>query len=218
MLTGAGTTFCRGTDARVARPRPPGPPDAPGRPVGFTAWLIRTGVQRMITAVRACEKPVIAAVKGLAADAGLYLALSCDLVVASDDARFAVNFAQRGLVPDGGGLYLLPRIVGPQRAKEIVMLGDPLGAADALALGLVNRVVPAPEVDAVALEIAGRLATGPTKALGLVKVLLNRSLDSDITTAFHDEASAQEIALGTADVTESFRARSEGRSPKFRGW
>jgi 2-(1,2-epoxy-1,2-dihydrophenyl)acetyl-CoA isomerase len=104
LLTGAGATFCRGTDARVARPRPPAPEGAPGRPVGFTAWLIRTGVQRLISSVRACEKPVVAAVRGLASDAGLYLALSCDLVVAADDARFAVKFVQRGLVPDGGGI------------------------------------------------------------------------------------------------------------------
>jgi 2-(1,2-epoxy-1,2-dihydrophenyl)acetyl-CoA isomerase len=218
VVTGAGTTFCRGTDARVARPRPPAPEGAPSRPVGFTAWLIRTGVQRLITSVRACEKPVVAGVQGLAADAGLYLALSCDFVVAAEDARFAVNFVQRGLVPDGGGIYLLPRIVGAQRAKEIVLLGEPLGAAEAHALGLVNRVVAATSLEAAALELAARLARGPTKALGLVKALLNRSLDSDIGTAFGDEASAQEIALSTADAAESFSAAREKRPPTYVGW
>jgi 2-(1,2-epoxy-1,2-dihydrophenyl)acetyl-CoA isomerase len=123
LVTGAGVTFCRGTDARAARPRPAAPPDAPARPAGFTAWLIRTGVQRLITAIRECEKPVVAAVRGLAADAGLYVVLSCDLVVAADDARFAVRFVQRGLVPDGGGVYLLPRLIGVQRAKELMFLG-----------------------------------------------------------------------------------------------
>jgi len=218
VVTGAGTTFCRGTDARAARPRPPAPSGAPARPAGFIAWLIRTGVQRLITAVRECEKPVVAAVRGLAADAGLYLALSCDFVVAADDARFAVHFVQRGLVPDGGGIYLLPRIVGPQRAKEILLLGEPVPAADALALGLVNRVVPADALESAALEVAGRLAKGPTKAFGLVKLLLNRSLDSDVGAAFHDEAAAQEIVMGTADAAESFSARTEGRPPSYNGW
>jgi len=218
LLTGAGSTFCRGTDARVARPRPPAPPAAPPRPVGFTAWLIRTGVQRLVAAVRACEKPVVAAVQGLAADAGLYLALACDFVVAAEDARFAVTFTQRALVPDGGGIYLLPRLVGPQRAKEIVLLGDRVPAADALAMGLVNRVVPVASLDATARELAHRLAGGPTKSIGLAKALLNRSLDSDFAAAFHDEAVAQEIALGTVDAAESFAARGEGRPPSYVGW
>jgi len=218
VLSGAGTTFCRGTDARVARERPAAPPGAPARPVGFTAWLIRTGVQRLVASVRACEKPVVAAVRGLAADAGLYLALSCDLVVAADDARFAVKFAQRGLVPDGGGLYLLPRIVGPQRAKEIVLLGEAVTAADAMALGLVNRVVPAEGLEAAAGELARRLAEGPTQALGLAKVLLNRSLDASFAVALQDEALAQEVALSTADAAESFAAGREGRRPTFSGW
>jgi 2-(1,2-epoxy-1,2-dihydrophenyl)acetyl-CoA isomerase len=218
LLSGAGATFCRGTDARVARARPPAPAGAPTRPVGFTAWLIRTGVQRLVTAVRACEKPVVAAVQGLAADAGLYLALACDFVVAADDAQFAVTFTQRALVPDGGGLYLLPRLVGPRRAKEIVLLGERVGAPDALAMSLVNRVVPAASLEGEALDLARRLASGPTKAIGLAKLLLNRSLDSDVAAALQDEASAQEIALGTVDAAESFMARSEGRPPSYVGW
>lgn len=218
LLTGAGPTFCRGTDARVARERPAAPAGAPARPVGFTAWLIRTGVQRLVASVRACEKPVVAAVRGLAADAGLYLALSCDFVVAADDARFAVKFVQRGLVPDGGGIYLLPRIVGPQRAKEIVLLGDAVSAADAMALGLVNRVVPSAELDESALAIATRLAQGPTQAIGLAKALLNGSLDASFTTALQDEALAQEVVLNTADAAESFSAGREGRRPTFSGW
>jgi 2-(1,2-epoxy-1,2-dihydrophenyl)acetyl-CoA isomerase len=218
LVAGVGGNFCRGTDAGAARPRPAAPPDAPTRPVGFIAWLNRTGVQRLITSVRECEKPVVAAVQGLAADAGLYLALGCDFVVAADDARFAVNFVRRGLVPDGGGIYLLPRLVGLQRAKQMILLGDDVGAADAMALGLITRAVPAAELDAAASELAGRLAEGPTKAIGLVKLLLNRSLDSDAGAAFHDEAAAQEIVMGTADVSESFRSRTEGRPPTFRGW
>jgi len=218
LVTGAGATFCRGTDARAARPRPPAPPDAPARPAGFTAWLIRTGVQRLITAIRECEKPVVAAVRGLAADAGLYVALSCDMVVAADDARLAVRFVQRGLVPDGGGIYLLPRLIGVQRSKELMFLGDDVDAAHALDLGLVNRVVPVAELEMVALDLARRLAAGPTTAIGLVKQLLNRSLDSDVGAAFREEAAAQEIVMGTADLRESSASRSEGRPPAYRGW
>jgi 2-(1,2-epoxy-1,2-dihydrophenyl)acetyl-CoA isomerase len=218
VVSGAGGTFCRGTDPRTARQPPPAPPEAPARTMGYTAWLIRTGVQRLMTAVRECEKPVVAAVSGLAADAGLYLALCCDLVVAADDARFEVTFIGRGVVPDGGGIYLLPRMVGLQRAKEIVLLGGQLNATDAMALGLVNRVVSAPDLEETARGLADRLAHGPTKTIGLTKLLLNRSLDSDIATAFRDEAAAQEMVMWTADVSEGFRSRSEGRPPSFSGW
>jgi len=175
-------------------------------------------VQRLITAVRDCEKPVIAAVNGSVKDAGLYLALSCDLVVAAEDARFAVTFIERGFVPDGGGIYLLPRIVGLQRAKELIFLGDELTASGAMALGLVNRVVPAASLETSARELADRLAKGPTKTIGLTKLLLNRSLDSDVAAAFRDEAASQEMVVWTADASESFRSRSEGRPPSYSGW
>ena len=140
VLTGAGRGFCSGADLRSGAP-------AAGPPVpGDVERMLRNGVQRMIAAVLDCEKPVLAAVNGTAAGVGVHLALACDLVLASDQASFVAAFARRGLVPDGGGAYLLPRLVGPQRAKELLFFGDKLSAADAERMGLVNLVVPAAKI------------------------------------------------------------------------
>jgi 2-(1,2-epoxy-1,2-dihydrophenyl)acetyl-CoA isomerase len=180
--------------------------------------MIQTGAQRLVAAVLDCEKPVVAAVNGTAAGIGAHLALACDLVIAADTARFIEVFARRGLVPDGGGCWLLPRLVGLQRAKELVFFGDELPAAEAERLGLVNRVVPADEVAGVAGAWAARLAAGPTRAIGLSKGLLNRSLDSDRATAFREEALAQEINMTTQDANEGVAAFVERRDAEYRGW
>ena len=136
---------------------------------------IMNGAQRLVAAVLDCGKPVIAVVNGAAAGIGAHLALAADLVVAAEDASFVEVFVRRGLVVDGGGAYLLPRRIGMQKAKELAFFGDKLPAAEALALGLVNRVVPAAELDAAADEFARRLAAGPTTAISLTKRLLNAS-------------------------------------------
>src|SRR5260370_20391863 len=135
------------------------------------------GARRLIAAVLDCEKPVIAAVNGTAAGIGCHLAYACDLVLAADSAKFIEIFARRGLVVDGGGAYLLARLIGPQRAKELVFFGDDLPAADAHRLGLVHRGVPARGPRATAAEWAARLAAGPTGAPGRGKRLIHRSLD-----------------------------------------
>ncbi|WP_338897628.1 enoyl-CoA hydratase-related protein [Streptomyces sp. TG1A-60] len=184
---------------------------------GDVARVIRLGAQRLIAAVLDCEKPVIAAVNGTAAGLGAHLALACDLVLAAEGARFAEVFVRRGLVPDGGGAYLLPRLVGPHRTKELMFFGDALPAADAARLGLVNRVVPAPDLEKTAREWAERLATGPTRALALTKQLVNASLDTDRTTAFSAEAAAQEINMTTADAREGVASFVERRTPRFQG-
>lgn len=150
--------------------------------------MIRGGAQALVAAVLDCEKPVIAAVGGTAAGIGAHLALACDLVVAAEGVRFIEVFVRRGLVPDGGGAYLLPRIVGLQKAKELLFFGDDLSAAEAHALGLVNKVVPADQLDAAVEEWVDRLAVAPTRAIALTKALVNRSLDSDRATAFAEEA------------------------------
>jgi 2-(1,2-epoxy-1,2-dihydrophenyl)acetyl-CoA isomerase len=139
-------------------------------------------------------------------------------VLAADRARFIEVFVRRGLVPDGGGAWLLPRLVGVQRAKELVFLGDELPAAEAQRIGLVNRVVPADELEKLATEWASRLAAGPTRALSLAKGLLNRSFDSDRDAAFREEAAAQEINMGSHDGREGVQAFVERRDPEFRGW
>jgi 2-(1,2-epoxy-1,2-dihydrophenyl)acetyl-CoA isomerase len=165
-----------------------------------------------------CEKPVVAAVNGTTAGIGAHLAFACDLVVAAQEARFIEVFVRRGISPDGGGAYLLPRLIGLQKAKELVFFGDDLPAAEAERLGLVNKVVPRVELEAAAAELAGRLAQGPTKAIGMAKWLLNRSLDSDRATAFDEEAWAQELVVGTADSREGIASFVERREPDFKGF
>ncbi|TLQ48385.1 enoyl-CoA hydratase [Streptomyces marianii] len=184
---------------------------------GDVARMIRLGAQRFIAAVLDCEKPVIAAVNGTAAGIGAHLAFACDLVLAAESARFIEVFVRRGLVPDGGGAYLLPRLVGPQRAKELMFFGDALSAADAERMGLVNRVVAADELERTARGWAERLAHGPTRALALTKQLVNASLDVDRASAFAAEASAVEIAMTTRDANEGVAGFVERRAPEYRG-
>ncbi|MFJ7178014.1 enoyl-CoA hydratase/isomerase family protein [Streptomyces massasporeus] len=210
VLTGTGRGFCAGADLRAA--------GTPGeRLAGDVARTLRTGAQRLIAAVLDCEKPVIAAVNGTAAGLGAHLAFACDLVLAAESARFIEVFVRRGLVPDGGGAYLLPRLVGPQRAKELMFFGEAIGAADAERLGLVNRVVRDDELEKTARAWAERLASGPTRALALTKQLVNASLDTDRAGAFAAEAAAQEINMTTADAREGVRSFAERRGAQFEG-
>ncbi|HMG44512.1 MAG TPA: enoyl-CoA hydratase-related protein [Acidimicrobiales bacterium] len=218
VLSATGRFFCTGADLRASRPGAPKPPDAPERVVGDVARMLREGAQKLVGAVLDCEKPVIAAVNGTAAGLGAHLALACDLVVMADTAKLVEIFVRRGLVPDGGGAWLLPRLVGLHKAKELMFFGDDVPAAEAQALGLANKVVPADTLDAAVAEWAKRLATGPTRSIGLTKRLLNRSLDSDRTTAFHDEAVAQEMNMRSDDANEGVQAFVERRDPTYRGW
>ncbi|MET9698860.1 enoyl-CoA hydratase-related protein [Streptomyces sp. NPDC006529] len=211
VITATGKGFCAGADLRGS------PAPAGERVAGDVARMIRRGAQRFITSVMDCEKPVIAAVNGTAAGIGAHLAFACDLVLAADTARFIEVFVRRGLVPDGGGAYLLPRLVGPQKAKELMFFGDALPAAEAERLGLVNRVVPADALETTAREWAQRLAQGPTRALALTKQLVNASLDGDRAASLAAEATAQEINMTTADATEGVASFVERRTPKYRG-
>ncbi|WP_436844419.1 enoyl-CoA hydratase/isomerase family protein [Streptomyces wuyuanensis] len=230
VITATGKGFCAGADLRGEGPGRSGPGNpAPGPPTegaegrgrervpGDVARMIRLGAQRFIAAVLDCEKPVIAAVNGTAAGIGAHLAFACDLVLAAESARFIEVFVRRGLVPDGGGAYLLPRLVGPQRAKELMFFGDALSAADAERMGLVNRVVAADELEKTARAWAERLAQGPTRAIALTKQLVNASLDADRASAFAAEASAVEIAMTTRDANEGVASFVERRAPEYRG-
>ena len=220
VLTAAGEKhFCTGADLRTGRATPPPKPEgAPERVSGEAARMIRTGIQRLIGAMLDCEKPIVCALNGTAAGGGAAMVLASDLVVAADNARIIQVFVRRGLIPDGGPTYLLPRLVGLQKAKELVFFGDDLGAADAERLGLVNTVVRGAELQATAAEWAGRLAQGPTKTIGFAKRLLNRSLDVDRATLFEEEALLVEMVAATEDSKEGVASFLERRPTEFKGY
>jgi 2-(1,2-epoxy-1,2-dihydrophenyl)acetyl-CoA isomerase len=211
-LRANGRHFCSGADVGGIQGQ------AAQRRTGDAMRILLRGAQQLIGAVLDCGKPVVAEVQGPAAGLGAHLAYACDLVVASEDARFIESFVLRGIVIDAGGSYLLPRRIGLQKAKELAFLGDKLSAADAAGLGLVNRVVPAEELPAAALELVRRLAAGPTSAIVLAKKLLNASPDQDRGSAFLAEAMAQEVQMTAHDSKEGVAAFLERRSPEYRGW
>jgi 2-(1,2-epoxy-1,2-dihydrophenyl)acetyl-CoA isomerase len=184
---------------------------------GDVARMLQTGWQRLVAAILDCDKPVVAAVQGTAAGAGVSLVLACDLVVMSTRARLVETFVQRGILPDSGAIHLLTRIVGLRRATELLMLGEPVDAATCASLGLVNRVVEPDDTVGVADEIAVRLAAGPTVMLAHTKRLLLASSESGRDRAFADEAWAQELVSRTADLQEGLRSFAERRAPRFEG-
>lgn len=214
VLRANGKHFCSGADvAALARRRDESP-----KRVLDPMRRIMTGAQRLVSSIMDCQKPVIAAVQGAATGLGAHLAYASDLVIATDQAYFAEAFVKRGLVVDGGGCYLLPRRIGMQKAKELAFLGERLSAAEALTLGLVNRVVPESEFDSTVADFATRCANGPTSAIALTKRLLNDSPDADRASAFVAEAMAQEIQSYAHDSTEGVRAFVEKRPTDFKGW
>ena len=220
VLRGAGERhFCTG--AALGGPQKSGPPrpeGAPDRAIGDVARMIRHGWQRLIASILDCEKPVIAAVNGTAAGGGAQLALACDLVVMADTAKFIEVFVRRGIMPDAGGCYLLPRLIGLHRAKELMFLGEDCPAAEAERIGLVNRVVDAAELDATVDEMAAKFLALPTKAIAMTKRLTNRSFESSREQAFDDEAHFQDLIAQSGDMAEGMAAFRERRTPDFKGW
>ena len=150
--------------------------------------------------------------------AGMNMALSCDILVASENARFSEIFAKRGLSVDFGGSFLLPRIVGLQKAKELVLLADVISASEADRMGIVNYVVPPSDLDSKVDEIAAKAAAGPPRALALSKAMLNRSFENSLTDALDQEGTSQTFNFTTKDISEAMRAFKEKRNPDFKGW
>jgi 2-(1,2-epoxy-1,2-dihydrophenyl)acetyl-CoA isomerase len=213
VLTGTGKGFCTGADLSGSRAVKG---DAGSPHPGATRNAMASS-QKIIRALWDFEKPIIAAVNGVAAGLGAHLAWACDLVIAADDARFIEIFVRRGIALDAGGAFLLPRHLGLHKAKELVFFGDDLSAADAERIGLVNKVVPAAELEAETKKWAAKLAAGPTFAIGLSKRLLNRSLQSDMDTCFAEEAFTQALTANSEDMREGIRSFMEKRSPAFKG-
>lgn len=171
----------------------------------------------MIRRMRMMEKPIIGMINGVAAGAGLSIALACDMRIMADHAKLIEVFIRIGLVPDSGSHWFLPRLVGMAKAFEYAALGNDVTAAEAERVGLVNRVVPFGELEKITMEIALRLAGAPTKAVGLIKRTLNKALASDLDSLLDYEATIQEIASLTEDHKEGLRAFLEKRPAQFRG-
>ncbi len=204
VVTGAAGDFCAGADLSAgSEARPP--------------MANMAEVNQACLALHRLPIPTIARVDGVAVGAGMNLALGCDFVVASTRARFSEIFVRRGLSVDFGGSWLLPRLIGLHRAKELVLLGDMLGAEEAHRWGLVREVVDPADLDAAVDALADRLLAGPPVAMRQSKRMLNDSFEAGLERALEDEARSQEINFATDDVVEAGRAFRDKRSPAFRG-
>jgi len=208
VITGAGGAFCSGADLSGA-----GVVSGSGR----HALYEMRHVADVCLALHRLSQPTIAKVGGVAAGAGCNMALGCDLIVASEEARFSEIFARRGLSIDFGGSWVLPRLVGLHRAKELAFFADIISAKEAESLGLVNRVVPVADLDAFVADWAARLAAGPPIALAQTKWLLDQSATVTLAQACEDEGRAQALNFGTGDTAEAMAAFLEKREPRFSG-
>jgi 2-(1,2-epoxy-1,2-dihydrophenyl)acetyl-CoA isomerase len=210
VITGAGRAFGSGQDLTSFAPR-----NNTGSPPSVSEHL--TKYHRLVLALRAMPKPVIAAVQGVAAGISCNIALACDLRIAADNARFLEAFARIGLVPDGGGGFFLPRLVGMGKALEMSMLADEVSGPEAERIGLVNKCVPLAEFEATTKALAQRLARGPTRTYALIKQLIYTSVDSDLETTLKLEGELQDKAFETVDHREGVTAFLEKRAAQFSG-
>jgi 2-(1,2-epoxy-1,2-dihydrophenyl)acetyl-CoA isomerase len=209
LLTGAGRAFCAGQDLSEATPGAGSEPDL--------AEIVRGSYNPVIRSIRKIEKPVVCAVNGVAAGAGANLALACDIVIASSAASFIQSFAKVGLIPDSGGTFFLPRLVGLARASAMTMLGEKISASQALEFGMIYKVCEPGELAGAALAIARALSELPTRALGLTKRGLNESFTNGLDAQLDAEAELQGNAGRTADFREGVAAFLEKRKPNFTG-
>lgn len=208
VLTGAGRAFSAGQDLEDLQRRTAA--------VRISDHL-RNGYNALVLLMQQIEKPIIGAINGVAAGAGMGIALACDLRLASEQASFIQAFVKVGLIPDSGSTWLLPRLIGPARALELMMTGDRLSAQEALAWGLVNRVFPTQEFEAGVAEWAQHLAAGPTLALGLTKRAWRQALANSLAEALEIEAVLQDVTGASADSREGVLAFLQKRAPVFSG-
>ena len=207
VITGAGRAFCSGADV--------GDMAQAAAPIDVRHWT--QIAHKTILALTDLEKPVIAKVNGVAVGIGCSLALSADIIIASENAQFSLIFSRIGLIPDGGSLFHLPRLVGPAKAKELIFTAKMVDAKEAERIGLINKTVPADELDNEVNTLAKQLAEGPTVAFGMAKKIINKGLSMDLSSVLEYEAFGQTIAGTTEDAREGFMAFLEKRKPKFKG-
>ncbi len=213
ILTGAGTAFSAGGDLKAMDAAIE---ERATHPVGTQDYYLH-GIQRIPLAFEALDVPIIAAVNGPAIGAGCDLACMCDMRIAAESARFAESFVKIGIIPGDGGAWLLPRVVGYSKACEMAFTGDPVGAAEALACGLVSKVVPDTELMAAAHALANRIAVNPRHAVRMTKQLIRQGRDSTLPALLQLSAAMQALMHTTADHREALSAALTKRSPHFTG-
>jgi 2-(1,2-epoxy-1,2-dihydrophenyl)acetyl-CoA isomerase len=207
VLTGAGKAFCSGQDLKAVV----------GQEKRSFLDSLHKRYNPLIRAMRQLPKPIVCRLNGVAAGAGCSLALACDVIVAAEEATLIEVFINIGLVPDSGSAYFLPRLVGTAKAFELCSMGNKVKAAEALQLGLVNKVVPMDQLDAAVREYTTYYAAAPTKAIGLIKKMLNKSHNTTLDEMLDYEAYCQEIAGSSGDYKEGVAAFLEKRKPVFKG-
>jgi len=208
VITGAGKAFCAGQDLKEVT--------TPELNPGFRK-ILEEHYNPIIERIRTIEKPIVAAVNGVAAGAGANIALACDIVVAAENAVFIQAFSKIGLVPDSAGTFFLPRLIGFQKASALMMLGDKVSAAEALNLGMIYKFYPVAIFEEEVHKIATTLASMPTKAIGLTKRLLNESLSNNLQQQLALESDLQIEASSSNDYQEGVNAFMEKRTPEFKG-
>lgn len=210
-LSGSGDHFCSGFDLSLR-----GGSDTKPR-TGATQRQMRWHINRLVTTMLESQTPIVCAVKGWAIGLGMNIALASDFVVAAADSRFWAPFTQSGFTPDSGSSWLLPRLVGVTRAKEMILLGRKITGTEATDWGMIHRAVPVDEVDNAARGLAAELAAAATVSVGLSKLLINRAPTTELNQHLQDEGLALELSSRSADFHEASRARHEKRDPEFGG-
>lgn len=209
VLTGSGRAFSSGQDLKEVLSN-----DASGVNAGD---MVENRYNPLIRSIRNCNKPVVCSVNGIAAGAAANIAFACDIIIASDEARFVQSFASIGLIPDSGGTYFLPRLAGLHRAASLMMTAESLTAEEACRIGMVYRVAAASDLEKETEALAQKLSAMPTKALGMIKQALNRTFDNTLEEQLQLEAELQDKAGKTGDYKEGIKAFLEKRKPEFNG-